>query len=238
VTVTGSHLLGATAVRFGGVPVLSYTLIDDSHLAAVSPTHAAGVVDVTIVTDGGSSATSSADSYTYVAAPVVTGVSPKSGPTAGGASFTVLGSGFRPGAAVKVGSVSATAVRIVSATKLTARTPAHVAGGADVTVTTPGGTSRKVTADRYTYLKRPTVTAVSPRSGSRIGGTKVTITGSSFVAGATVTFGGVAGRSVTVLSATKLTVRTRKHAKGVVAVVVRTPGGVSATSRSSRYTYV
>src|SRR5206468_2380527 len=143
-----------------------------------------------------------ADSYSYVGAPVVTSVSPRSGPVAGGASFTVLGSGFQPGATVRVGGAAATAVTVVSATKLTARTPAHVAGVADVTVSTPGGSSLKASADRYTYLKRPTVTFVSPRSGSRVGGTKVTITGAGFVAGATVTFGGVAGKSVTVLSAT------------------------------------
>ncbi len=48
----------------------------------------------------------------------------------------------------------------------------------------------------------PTVTSVSPSSGSTAGGTAVTITGTNFVAGATVTFGGAAATNVVVVSST------------------------------------
>ena len=42
----------------------------------------------------------------------------------------------------------------------------------------------------------PTVTSVSPNSGSTTGGTAVTITGTNFAPGVTVTFGGTAGTNV------------------------------------------
>ncbi len=51
----------------------------------------------------------------------------------------------------------------------------------------------------------PTVTSVSPNSGTTAGGTAVTITGTNFAAGATVTFGSTAASSVVVVSATTIT---------------------------------
>ena len=44
-------------------------------------------------------------------------------------------------------------------------------------------------ANGYTYVAAPTVSSVSPNSGPTAGGTAVTITGTNFAAGATVTFG-------------------------------------------------
>ena len=48
---------------------------------AVAPAHSSGTVDVTVATAAGTSATSSADRYTYDAPPTVTGRSPNGGPT-------------------------------------------------------------------------------------------------------------------------------------------------------------
>lgn len=72
----------------------------------------------------------------------------------------------------------------------------------------------------------PTVTAVHPSSGPSEGGTPVRITGSGFLAGATVQIGGGAG-SVRVLSETELTAVTTAHAPGEVEVVVSDEDGRS-----------
>ncbi|HYN22519.1 MAG TPA: M57 family metalloprotease, partial [Thermoanaerobaculia bacterium] len=66
----------------------------------------------------------------------------------------------------------------------------------------------------------PTVAAVNPKSGPTAGGTPVTITGTNFLAGATVTFGGTAASSVVVASPTLITALTPAKATGTVAVVV------------------
>ena len=60
------------------------------------------------------------------------------------------------------------------------------------------------------YNVAPTVTSVSPSSGTSAGGTTITITisGTNFVSGATVTVGGVAATSVSVVSATSITATT------------------------------
>jgi hypothetical protein len=79
------------------------------------------------------------------------------------------------------------------------------------------------------------VTSVSPGSGSTLGGTSVTISGSNFAAGATVSFGGAAASSVTVVSDTTLTAVTPQHASGAADVVV-SASGKSGTLRSG-YTF-
>ena len=71
----------------------------------------------------------------------------------------------------------------------------------------------------------PTISSLSATSGPSTGGTVVTITGTNFVAGAHVTFGGSAGTAVTVTSATSITVTAPAHAAGAVSVAVTNPNG-------------
>ena len=80
---------------------------------------------------------------------------------------------------------------VVSATQITATTPAHAAGAVTVTVTV-NGQSGSLT-NGFTYNAPPTVSSVSPNNGPVAGGTAVTITGTNFAAGATVTFGSDGG---------------------------------------------
>jgi hypothetical protein len=84
----------------------------------------------------------------------------------------------------------------------------------------------------------PTVTAVSPASGSVVGGTPVTVTGTGFAAGAAVTFGGVPATDVVVESATSLRAVAPAHPAGEVPVVVTTDGGTSEATTSFRYEQV
>jgi hypothetical protein len=73
----------------------------------------------------------------------------------------------------------------------------------------------------------PTVTAVSPSTGSTAGGNTVTLTGTNFVSGATVTFGtgggAAAGTGVNVVNSTTITVTAPAHATGTVRVTVTNP---------------
>jgi hypothetical protein len=151
VTVTGSGFTGATRVAFGGVVATSFSVIADSEITAVSPAQAAGAHHMVVTGPGGTSALVSADVYTYkVAAPAITGISPSSGPPAGGTSVTVTGSGFTGATRVAFGGVVATSFNVVSATQITAVSPAQT-GAHYIVVTGPGGTSALVSADVYTY---------------------------------------------------------------------------------------
>jgi phospholipase C len=102
---------------------------------------------------GGTGETNQATFKTLAAAPAVTGLSPTSGPTAGGTSLTAFGSGFSLGSATKFtfGAVPASAVDCSSSTTCTMTVPAHAQGVVDVRANVGGVLSPRVPEDRYTY---------------------------------------------------------------------------------------
>jgi titin len=66
----------------------------------------------------------------------ITSVNPSYGPTTGGTTIVITGEGYAAGATVTVRGVPAT-VTAVSATSITAVTPAGALGAADITITNP-----------------------------------------------------------------------------------------------------
>src|SRR5947209_9103170 len=70
----------------------------------------------------------------------------------------------------------------------------------------------------------PRVTAITPTAGSTVGGTAVTINGSAFAAGATVSIGGLAASQVTVVDPSTITAVAPPHGPGAADVVVTTGG--------------
>jgi hypothetical protein len=74
-------------------------------------------------------------------------------------------------------------------------------------------------------VDRPVVTAISPGIGPVSGGTAVTIAGTNFKPGATVTFGGAIASSVQVVSSSQLTCVTPTHFPAAVDVQVANPDG-------------
>ena len=83
----------------------------------------------------------------------------------------------------------------------------------------------------------PTVTSISPTSGTTAGGTSVTITGTNFISGATVTIGGSSCTSVVVVSSTSITCTTPSGTAGPRDVVVATGVSPNATLTGG-FTYV
>jgi len=81
----------------------------------------------------------------------------------------------------------------------------------------------------------PTVTAIAPPTGSTVRPTPVMISGTGFLAGATVSVDVVAV-SVTVVNSTTITAIVPAHAAGHADVVVTNPGGSDATL-SAAFTY-
>jgi hypothetical protein len=82
----------------------------------------------------------------------------------------------------------------------------------------------------------PTVSSITPNSGTTAGGTSVTINGANFVSGASVTIGGTSATSVTVNNSTTITATMPAHAAGAANVVVTNPDNQSGTLASG-FTY-
>jgi hypothetical protein len=167
--------------------------------------------------------------------PVVLSVAPSAGPTAGGTQITISGTALQEAGSVHVGAASAT-FQVLSPTSLTATTPPG-AGTADVTVTTPEGTSLAGAADRFTYLPAPSVTKVSPKKAPSRGGTGITITGSNLGQVTDVSFGGVPATSFTVASPTSIVAFAPAHTTGTVDIRVAGAGGASTISSKDRFSY-
>jgi hypothetical protein len=90
----------------------------------------------------------------------------------------------------------------------------------------PHNGSYSIGADEYAAPPNPT--SVTPNEGKEAGGTSVSIAGTDFVSGATVTFGGVAASNVTFVDATEITCDTPAGV-GTVDVVVTNPDAQTGT---------
>jgi len=237
--ISGSYFNGATAVAFGATAATSFTVLSDTLIQATAPPHASGTIDITVTTYAATSSTGSADHFTYNSAgnPSVTQVTPTEGSTAGGVVVTVLGSGFTGASGVSFGGTAATSFTVVNDTTILATVPADSAGTIDITVTTPSGTSSTGSADHFTYATAPTVTGVSPNTGSIGGGTSVTVTGTNFFPTVWVYFGTKLATSVTYSSSTSITAVSPSESVGTVDITVQTEVGTSATSASDQFTF-
>ena len=66
VTVRGGALSRTSGVSFGGTAASKVEMVSDGELRALSPSHLPGPVDVAVTTPGGTSASTSADRFTYL----------------------------------------------------------------------------------------------------------------------------------------------------------------------------
>jgi hypothetical protein len=154
--------------------------------------------------------------------PTVTKVAPAKGPADGGTTVKISGTTLTGATAVKFGGTDAASFEVITkkgVTTITATSPAHAVETVDVTVTNNKVASALSTKDRFKFL--PAVTNVSPNTGSKAGGTSVTITGAGFALGKTATklkFGTTLSKSVNCTSTTECTAVAPAHAIGTVDV--------------------
>ncbi len=233
VTIKGTDFTGATAVTFGPNEAASFQVVSPTQITAVAPA-GSGTPNVQVIVPGGSSVLAAGDNFSYLG-PTVASLSPSSGPSEGGTTVTITGTGFLGATAVTFGPTAATSFQVVSATQITAVAPAG-SGTPNVQVVGPGGSSALITGDNFTYVV-PTVTSLSPSSGPSSGGTTVTIKGTDFTGATAVTFGPTAATSFQVVSATQITA-VAPAGSGTPNVQVVGPGGSSALITGDNFTYV
>jgi hypothetical protein len=255
-TINGMNFLNVTGVYFAGVAVSNYTVLSSTSIAVTTPS-GSGTVDVTVTTLAGSSATSTADQYTFTGAapttPTVIALDTSSGTTTAGNTVTIYGTGFLNATNVYFGSVAATSFTVVADAMLTAVAPVQAAGTVDITVQGPGGTSSDVSADRYTYFSAgspPSISGLSSSSGSLNGGDLLTIHGSGFANASAVWFvpvgqngsiaatGAVQATQFLVTSDASLVAVTPADDPGMYDVVVVAPAGDSAVTTDDQYRFV
>jgi hypothetical protein len=128
--------------------------------------------------------------FTLLPLPLIAGMQPKRGGTAGGTDVVITGTGLLPGTRASVGGVDLFPNGgIVSAdgSSLSGHMPAHPAGNATVSLQTYGVPSAGSVV--FEYADPPQILSIEPDGGSAAGGTPVSIVGQSFSAATTIFFG-------------------------------------------------
>lgn len=238
VSLNGFGFTGATGVSYGGVPALAFSVINDGTIRTVTPPGTAGAVDIEVAIAGGPYVRSNGFTYVSPQSPAITRFSPTIGSTAGGTSVVITGQNFTGATGVTFAGVAATSFTVDSATQITAITPAGTNGTAAIAVTTPIGTASSGSSSFFYQappVSAPSITNVTPSSGSSAGGSTVTILGTNLVGSTSVTFGGTPATSFSLVSPNSLSAIAPAGTVGTVDVVVTTPLG-SAT-RANAFTY-
>ena len=175
------------------------------------------------------------------ARPVVSSITPNTGPQEGGTTVNITGKGFTGATAVHFYGHDATAFTVNSDTSITAVSPAGFGKG-DVSVVgaPPRGESNATPADIFSYndslTLAPTVTSMTSNVG--YAGTEITITGTNFLTGVTnVQFGSISiPKGFLVISATSI-IAISPAGQGTVDVTVTNSGGTSASNTADEFTY-
>jgi hypothetical protein len=176
-------------------------------------------------------------------APTITSLNGSTAADTGGDPLTVTGTNFLAGATVLFsnGTTSASAINcsVAASTTINCTTPAFPLGPVDITVTNVDGNAATLSGQLTIEPANPQITNVSVISGNKStnGGTKITITGSDFAAGASVTIGGVPADLVSVQNSNTITCSVPANSAGAAAVVVTNPAGKTATLADG-FTYI
>jgi phosphatidylserine/phosphatidylglycerophosphate/cardiolipin synthase-like enzyme len=195
VKITGTKFSSGAIVSFGVATASKVVVVNSTTITAVTPPHVAGSATIIVRNTAGNQG-SLTNGFVYTSTPPSTApqlnvIVPNSGSTAGGDTVTISGSNLT-GSTVTMGGVPATIVSR-GPVSITAKTPAGSAGPpVDVVVTNKKGQSATLKSG-FIYADpppSPSVSAISPNSGSTNGGTQLVISGTGFRYGAVVSFGG------------------------------------------------
>ncbi|HMC61368.1 MAG TPA: hypothetical protein VKJ01_19415, partial [Candidatus Solibacter sp.] len=217
VTLTGTNFAaGATVGGSGsGLTVGNVVMVSATQITAtftLTSTAVTGGHSIFVTTAAGNSNVQTFTVNPAAVAPNLTSIAPNSGKQGTVGSVTLAGANFVSPATVGISGtgVTVTGVTVASSTQIAA-TVNIIAGAAvgarNASVTTAGGTSNLVTFTVTAGTPLPTLTSVSPSSGTQGSAVNVTLTGTNFIAGATV---GGSGTGLTVsnpvvVSATQMT---------------------------------
>lgn len=239
ITVHGSGFApsGALAVFIGGSPCANLNYISPTALECDTPSLSAGTYDV-VVRNADSVETTQSVQFTYStnAAPSFTAATPSTisqYATSPLTEITITGSNFLAGAQVYIGGNMCGSVNVVDANTITCTAPIGMSPGnqninilaADNQVAFSPAGYMTVTSD-----VAPTVSSATPTTMASGVATSISIFGTDFVSGASVTIGSYSCNSVSVVSSTAITCTAPGSIPvSTLPIVVTNPDGLEST---------
>lgn len=203
-----------------------------------TPTGAVGTVDV-VMRNAGGEVDRLVDAFEYQSAIAVTSLDPTQGPTTGGTSVTIQGSGFTGAQRVEFGGIAAE-FQVISDTEISAQSPAHGAGLVDVSVSRDR--IEDVLADAFNYTQTLEVWGFTPIRGAIAGNTYVEVRGQGFYGELSAYFDGIEASNVQRVDRNNLRLYTPPHDAGEAELRVEArstaPGESQETTRSANAPYL
>ncbi len=235
IAIFGEGLTSVASVTIGGNPVTRME-VTDTLITGLTPPGTEGEWDIILLTPRSDySVFAGKFIYRIPSDVVVERITPTNGKLAGGDKASITGSGFLPGATVTVGGVPATNVG-VTPTLISFTIPPGSEGAKDVVVTNPDG-QKATLRGAYTYNPFPVIRIIRPPYGGPLsGGTEMTVTGSNFMEGVSVTVGESRVQRLEFVSPTELRLRTPPGTAGPKPVRVTNPDGQEAVKEDG-FTY-
>jgi len=189
---TGGSTINITG---SGFQYLEYLIIDEDECAdliIVSDTlmrctveaHESGEVVVVAQNVIGEAAITT---MTFKNVPVLESITPDVGTTLGGTVVILSGSGFEEGITVLFGNEECDDVEFLNENTITCTTQPKSEGFVSTVITNPDGEFSGGTF--FAFRIQPTISSITPSSGSISGGTLVTITGTGFSSATSVKLG-------------------------------------------------
>ena len=240
VTISGTGFAPGATVLIDRIPAIDVVVESDTVITATTPaSDSTYPVDIEVQNPEGPPALLD-NAFTFRAPPVkrATAVNPPTGSKQGGEAVIIKGTGFVDGVVVAFGGRAATEVIVLDRATLRVTTPFGRLGPTTVNVRLPGQ-DPYLLENAFEYVDQPprVVRAVRPLEGAQSGGTKITIAGTGFAKGATVTVGKKRASKVKVVSSTRITAVTPAGELGPAVVGVRNPG-LPAAFLADAFTFV
>ena len=160
----------------------------------------------------------------------VQSIFPAEGLSVGATVAMIAGTGFQSGDTVTVDGSRVDAT-VLSAYTISIKMPAHAAGNVDVTVISAISQARASVPGGYAYVvtTAPVISELLPNVGSTDSYIPVTIRGTGFRSGLTVSVDGIVSTDYYRVNSTTIQLYTRGHAAGTVEVIVTNPDGQAGT---------
>ncbi len=231
ISISGSGFQAGAIVSLSGLLCQNISVSSNSLITCQTPSSSFGAKTITVVNpDAQSTSLAASFSYNFGAAPTVSSISPSNGPATGGTSLSIQGSNLYVGISVTVGGLNCTNVNIISSNSLTCVSPANGFGAKSIVLTNIDAQTVSI-ANAFSYNSGmpPSVFFSIPSSGLSVGGTSISISGSGFLNGATVSIGGLSCRNISVVSASLITCQTPAGNYGAKSIIVINPDAQSAT---------
>lgn len=153
VTIDGADFQPGVQVMFGTLAGRDVALTGTTRIEATTPPHWTDVVDIFVINPDGTNVKVPRAFRFTDPAPVIAAVTPATGPTAGGTRISITGAEFRD-PTVTIGSEPLLDVVWEFYDLITATTPPHAAGPADIVVTNYDGQTATLAAG-FTYGDGP-----------------------------------------------------------------------------------